>query len=65
MSDFWLGAINLKHLKKIDVAKKIDLAMPAAQHPRRCQDSCMPKDEKKGTDPLLIKISIKLGRGKS
>ena len=30
MSDFWLGAINLKHLKKIDVAKKIDLAMPAA-----------------------------------
>ena len=50
MSDFWLGAVNLKNAKRLkkDITEEL---MTAVWHPKRWWDWWLPKDKKKVTDP--------------
>ena len=46
----WHNIFKCKPFKK-DIGKEL---MPAAWHPTRWWDWCMPKDEKEGTDTFVI-----------
>ena len=54
MSDFWLGAANLKKWRVLEKQKN-EKRMSITQHPKRWRNCCMHEDQKKEIRTIFTK----------